>query len=52
MEEKTGCVRRDLACRKASGKILKLARQLADHEDKQISDLAWQIVAEAEGLEE
>lgn len=52
MEEKTGCVRRDLACRKASGKILKLARQLAGSEDKQISDLALQIVAEAEGLEE
>ena len=52
MEEKTGCVRRDLACRRASGKILKLACQLADHEDKQISDLARQIVVEAEGLEE
>ena len=52
MEEKTGCVRRDLACRKASGKILKLAKQLADSEDPQISDLARQIVAEAEGLEE
>ncbi len=52
MEEKTGCVRRDLACRKASSKILKLARQLVEHEDKQISDLARQIVAEAEGLEE
>ena len=52
MEEKTGCVRRDLACRKASGKILKLARQLVEHEDQQISDLARQIVAEAEGLEE
>ena len=52
MEEKTGCVRRDLACRKASGKILMLARQLAGHEDEHISDLARQIVAEAEGLEE
>lgn len=52
MEEKTGCVRRDLACRKASGKILKLARQLAENKNEQISDLARQIIAEAEGLEE
>lgn len=52
MEEKTGCVRRDLACRKASGKILKLAQQLTGHEDKTVSDLARRIVAETEGLKE
>ena len=52
MEEKTGCVRRDLACRKASGKILHVAQQLTGHEDKTVSELARQIVAEAEGLEE
>ena len=52
MEEKTGCVRRDLACRKASDKILCLAQQLAGHDDKIVSDLARQIIAQAEGLEE
>lgn len=52
MEEKTGCVRRDLACRKASVKILGLARQLSAYNDVTVSDLARQIMQEAEGLEE
>lgn len=52
MEAKTGCVRRDRACRKASGKIQRLALQLAGHQDKTVSNLARQIMAEAEGLEE
>ena len=52
MEEKTGCVRRDLACRKAAGKILELAQRLAENQDSTVSDLAQQIVAVAEGLEE
>lgn len=52
MEEKTGCVRRDLACRRAARRIRELAAQLAVHEDKQISGLAEQIAALAQGLEE
>ena len=52
MEEKTGCVRRDLHCRKAAVKIHSLAQQLTGHNDPTVSDLARQIVAEAEGLEE
>ena len=52
MEEKTGCVRRDRVCRKAAGKILELAKQLEMNEDSQISDLARQIIAQAQGLEE
>lgn len=52
MEEKTGCVRRDQACRKAAGKIAALALQLENHEDKLVSDLARQILAQAQGLEE
>ena len=52
MEEKTGCVRRDLACRKASKKILGLATELAGYEDEKVSDLARQIIVEAEGLKE
>ena len=52
MEEKTGCVRRDLACRKASQTILKAAQTLANHDDKQVSALAGQIISAAEGLGE
>ena len=52
MEEKTGCVRRDLACRKAAGNILALAKHLEMNENSQIADLARQIVAEVQGLEE
>ena len=52
MEEKTGCVRRDRACRKAAQKIAVLAEELAAHNDPQICDLAQQILAEVQGLEE
>ena len=52
MEEKTGCVRRDQACRKAARKIISCAKCLADIKDEQVSDLARQILAEAQGLEE
>jgi len=52
MEEKTGCVRRDMACRKAARDILVLAARLEAAEDKHISDLARQIVAVAQSVEE
>ena len=52
MEEKTGCVRRDRACRKAAQKVLELAKQLEANKNSQISDLARQIIAEVQGLEE
>ena len=52
MEEKTGCVRRDQACRKAAGKIRDLARRLSQNEDTLVSDLAGQILAQVQGLEE
>ena len=52
MEEKTGCVRRDRACRRTAQKILELAKQLEANENSQISDLARQIIAEVQGLEE
>jgi len=52
MEEKTGCVRRDRACRKAVQKISVLADKLAEHNDPQICDLARQILAQVQGLEE
>ena len=52
MEEKTGCVRRDLACRKAARTILDVALQLSENDDKQVSDLAKRIIAATESLEE
>ncbi len=51
MEEKTGCVRRDIACRKASDKIIALAQMLSSCDDEKISALASQILAEAKGIE-
>ena len=52
MEEKTGCVRRDRACRKAAQEIFKLAQQLSDYIDNDISDLAHKIMDQVHGLEE
>ena len=52
MERKTGCVRRDLACRKAAQTILDAAQCLAESEDAQVRDLARQIITAAKGLEE
>ena len=44
MEEKTGCVRRDLQCRKAAHQIALVAGKLAENEDQCVSDLARQIL--------
>lgn len=52
MEEKTGCVSRDLRCRKAAACIRPLAQALSENEDKQVSDLARKILSELTGLEE
>jgi len=52
MEEKTGCVHRDLQCRKAARSIVSLAAELAKHEDQSVSHLAEQILAAAGELEE
>lgn len=52
MEDKTGCVRRDLQCRKAAREIMGLAAELAENEDQNVSFLARQIMAAAENLEE
>ncbi|MBO4938861.1 MAG: YlxM family DNA-binding protein [Oscillospiraceae bacterium] len=52
MEEKTGCVSRDLACRKAAKTILDAAAKLKDHPDAAVSGLAEQIISAAQGLEE
>lgn len=52
MEEKTGCVRRDLQCRKAAREISDLASRIAEYEDRNVSNLAQQIIALAGELEE
>ena len=52
MEEKTGCVRRDRACRKAVSSILEASRQLLQMEDPAVSALAQCIMDTAKGLEE
>ena len=52
MELKTGCAKRDQACRSAAETILAAARQLRSHSDTAVSHLAEEIIAAAEGLEE
>ena len=52
MEEKTGCVRRDLQCRKAARQIALAAEKLAENEDRNVSDLAQRILMLAGELEE
>ena len=52
MEEKTGCVSRDLACRHAAREIITAAQKLAGHSDQEVSELAQSILAAAGRLEE
>lgn len=52
MELKTGCVHRDLACRKAVKTILDAAQQLSGHKDQQVSDLAGRIISVVQDLGE
>jgi len=52
MEEKTGCVNRDLACRKAAAGIREAAQQLQAASDPQTRTLAAQILSAVQKLEE
>ena len=52
MEQKTGCVQRDLRCRKAIVEILDAARTLSNNSDMQVSAAAQKIIAAAQELEE
>lgn len=52
MEEKTGCVRRDMLCRRAAGEIRSAAARLAELKDETVSRLAGQILAAVQILEE
>ncbi len=52
MEEKTGCVRRDLNCRQAARRIAAAANTLAAYGDPAVSRLAREILSQAASLEE
>ena len=52
MELKTGCVRRDLQCRKAASDIVSAAELLSNHADEAVCKLARQILQSVAVLEE
>ena len=52
MEEKTGCVRRDLQCRKAAQRILSAAEKLEQSADSEVASLAREILKALEELKE
>ena len=52
MEEKTGCVRRDMAYRKALETIGEFAKTLLNHQDSQVLNAANSIVSVVKELEE
>ncbi len=52
MEENTGCVRRGLQTRKTVDKISCLAKLLQENVDPKVCDLAAQILALAQDIEE
>lgn len=52
MEEKTGCVKRDLQNRKAMRTIRSAAKQLQNYDDSKVKDLAQIILDAARQLEE
>ena len=52
MEQKTGCVRRDMRCRRAVTDIMRAAQTLTTHSDSVVSDAANEILAAVRELEE
>ena len=52
MEAKTGCVRRDMECRKVIQNVHSAAEKLLDSKDPRAVELAKQIIAAAHKLEE
>ena len=52
MEENIGCVKRDMAVRKAAREILEAAAVLDTSSDPAVSATARRIIAAAQGLEE
>ena len=52
MERKTGCVARDMRCRKAVGAIQAAAQRLCEHDDRNVTAAANAILTAVQGLEE
>lgn len=52
MEQKTGCVGRDVRCRKAAGAIRETAQAMLQSNDKVVTEFAQQIMIAVQGLEE
>jgi len=52
MEEKTGCVRRDMQCRQAAQEIISAAESLLKSNDETVLQLAEHILKAAKMLEE
>lgn len=52
MEEKTGCVHRDLSCRRAMRSVIAEATELLNHSDRYVKEQAQKIIAAAGVLEE
>ena len=52
MEEKTGCVRRDMSCRNAAKTVAAAAQSLAEHGDVKVVELAQKILTAVQVLEE
>lgn len=52
MEEKTGCVRRDLQCRKVMQTVFSAAKELSEIADPHVAELAQEIMSAAQQLEE
>lgn len=52
MEEKTGLVSRDLACRKAAHRVCDLAVSLGSHTDENVKRIAGEILSQMEALKE
>ena len=52
MEEKTGCVARDLACRKAAHHVCELADSLLSSSDENVKRIAGEILSHLEALKE
>ncbi len=52
MEEKTGCVRRNLQNRRALRDIQNIADELSAHSDPRVQELAARILSASKGFEE
>ena len=52
MEEKTGCVNRDMQMRKAMRSMREMAEELRTHSDARVRQLAEKMITCAQGFEE